>query len=239
MEVCQITSYISSKAKFFGFIEFDATVIGKSFIDSGTLIGKGVIIGYPVEETQKLAATKHDILIYEKLSKGAKIGRNCIIRSGTVVYERVVIGDKVRTGHNVLIREDSIIGDNSSIGSSSKLDAEVIIGKNVNIHSNVFLPRKTIIEDNVFLAPGVCLTNGKYPQDCRLTGILIEEDVIICANSTLAPGIRIGKGAVIGIGSVVTKDVLNGMLVVGSPARVVSTRQEFEEKRKEWNKETC
>ena len=236
-----MVNYISPKAKVHGHIEFDATIIGKSFIGSGTLIGKGVIIGYPVEETQKLAALKHDTSIYEKLSEGTKIGRNCIIRSSTIIYERVIIGDRVKTGHNALIREGSIVGDDSVVGSSSKLDAEVTIGKNVHIHSNVFLPRKTIIEDNVFLASGSCFTNGKYPQDCRLTGILVKKDAIICANATLAPGIRIGKGAIVGIGSVVTRDVVDRSVVVGNPARVVSTREEFEKKRIEWNKKglTC
>lgn len=234
-----MVNYISPKAKVHGHIEFDVTIIGKSFIDSGTLIGKGAIIGYPVEDTQKLAALKYDTSIYESLSKGARIGRNCIIRSGTIIYERVIIGNRVKTGHNALIREDCTVGDNSSIGSSSKLDAEVIIGENVHIHSDVFLPRKTVIEDNVFLAPGVCFTNGKYPQNCRLTGILVKKNAIICANATLAPGIRVGEDAVIGIGSVVTKNVPDGVLVVGNPAKVVSTRKEFEEKRIEWNKGTC
>jgi acetyltransferase-like isoleucine patch superfamily enzyme len=225
----------------YGHIEFDAIIIGKSFIDSGTLIGKGVIIGYPIEETQKLAALKHDTSIYETLSKGAKIGKDCIIRSGTIIYELVTIGDRVKTGHNTLIRENSTIGNDSVIGSSSKLDAEVTIGNHVHIHSNVFLPRKTVIKDNVFLAPGTCFTNGRYPQDCRLTGILVEKDAIICANATLAPGIRIGEGAVVGIGSVVTKNVPDGVIVVGNPARIASTRKEFEKRRIEWNKKglTC
>jgi len=235
-----MSSYISPKTKNEGFIEKGAVVLGETTIGLGTIIAGNVVVGFPVEKslrTLKLSR-KFDANIYDAVSKGSKVGKNCIIRSGTIIYETAEIGDKVRTGHNVLIREGSTIGDESLVGSSSKLDGTVKVGKAVIIQSNAYLPHLTVIEDGVFVAPNVCFTNDPYPQSKRLVGVTVEEDAIICANSTLLAGIIIGKNAVIGAGAVVTKDVAPESVVVGNPARFIMTRKEFEEKRKKWNKTT-
>jgi acetyltransferase-like isoleucine patch superfamily enzyme len=235
-----MSSYISPKTKNEGFIEKGAVVLGETTIGLGTIIAGNVVVGFPVEKslrTLKLSS-KFDANIYDTVSKGSKVGKNCIIRSGTIIYETAEIGDKVRTGHNVLIREGSTIGDESLVGSSSKLDGTVKVGKAVIIQSNAYLPHLTVIEDGVFVAPNVCFTNDPYPQSKRLVGVTVEEDAIICANSTLLAGIIIGKNAVIGAGAVVTKDVAPESVVVGNPARFIMTRKEFEEKRKKWNKTT-
>ena len=94
----------------------------------------------------------------------------------------------------------------------------------------------TVIEDGVFIAPNVCFTNDPYPQSKRLIGVTVEKNALICANSTLLAGIRVGQGAVVGAGAVVTKDVAPETVVVGNPARFLMTRKEFEEKRTKWNK---
>jgi acetyltransferase-like isoleucine patch superfamily enzyme len=235
-----MSSYISPKTKNEGFIEKGAVVLGETTIGLGTIIAGNVVVGFPVEKslrTLKLSS-KFDANIYDAVSKGSKVGKNCIIRSGTIIYETAEIGDKVRTGHNVLIREGSTIGDESLVGSSSKLDGTVKVGKAVIIQSNAYLPHLTVIEDGVFVAPNVCFTNDPYPQSKRLVGVTVEKDAIICANSTLLAGIIIGKNAVIGAGAVVTKDVAPESVVVGNPARFIMTRKEFEEKRKKWNKTT-
>jgi acetyltransferase-like isoleucine patch superfamily enzyme len=233
-----MSSYISTKTKNEGFIEKGAIVLGETTIGLGTMIAGNVIVGFPVEKslrTLKLPS-KFDVSIYDTVSKGSKVGKNCIIRSGTIIYETAEIGDKVRTGHNVLIREGSTIGDESLVGSSSKLDGTVKIGKAVIIQSNAYLPHLTVIEDGVFVAPNVCFTNDPYPQSKRLVGVTVEKDAIICANSTLLAGIIVGKNAVVGAGAVVTKNVAPESVVVGNPARFIMARQEFEEKRKKWNK---
>ena len=235
-----MSSYISPKTKNEGFIEKGAVVLGETTIGLGTIIAGNVVVGFPVEKslrTLKLSS-KFDANIYDAVSKGSKVGKNCIIRSGTIIYETAEIGDKVRTGHNVLIREGSTIGDESLVGSSSKLDGTVTVGKAVIIQSNAYLPHLTVIEDGVFVAPNVCFTNDPYPQSKRLVGVTVEEDAIICANSTLLAGIIIGKNAVVGAGAVVTKDVAPESVVVGNPARFIMARKEFEEKRKKWNKTT-
>ncbi len=233
-----MSGYVSPKARNEGSVEKGAVILGETAIGSGTIIAANVVVGFPVEKslrTLKLPK-EFDASSYDVVSKGSKIGKNCIVRSGTIIYETAEIGDKVRTGHSVLIREGSTVGDGSLVGSFSKLDGTVKVGKAVIIQSNAYLPHLTVIEDGVFIAPNVCFTNDPYPQSKRLIGVTVEKDALICANSTLLAGIRVGKGAVVGAGSVVTKDVAPETVVVGNPARFLMTRKEFEEKRMKWNK---
>jgi len=235
-----MSGYISPKTKNEGFIEKGAVVLGETTIGLGTMIAGNVVVGFPVEKSLRTLKfpSKFDASIYDTVSKGSKVGKNCIIRFGTIIYETAEIGDKVRMGHNVLIREGSTVGDESLVGSSSKLDGTVKVGKAVIIQSNAYLPHLTVIEDGVFVAPNVCFTNDPYPQSKRLIGVTVKKDAIICANSTLLAGVRVGKNAVVGAGAVVTKDVAPETVVVGNPARFLMTRKEFDEKRKKWNKKT-
>lgn len=231
-----MTGFVSPKAQVNGHIDKDAVILGSSIIGSGTLIGKGVIVGHPVEKTLRSCMSSGTFTVedYDTLSEGASIGKACIIRSGTVIYENAVIDDRVRTGHNVLVREGSLVGEEALIGSSSKLDGTVKIGRRVNIQSNAYLPHLTIIEDDVFIAPNVCFTNDPYPQSKRLVAVLVEENAIICANATIMAGVKIGKKAVVGAGAVVTKSVPADSIVLGNPARFHMTRGEFEEKKSVW-----
>ena len=232
-----MTRFISQKAIVNGCVD-DSIILGETIIGAETLIERNVIIGHPVEKKLRslIVAGKFDLERYSEASEGAKIGKRCIIRSGTVIYENVVIEDHVRTGHNVLIREGSIIGEGSLIGTGVILDGSVKIGNHVKIQSNAYLPHLTIIEDDVFIAPNVCFTNDLYPQSKRLTGVKVEKEAIICANATLLPGIQIGKRSVVGAGSVVTKNVPDGSVVLGNPARFHMSREEFDEKRDGWEK---
>jgi len=231
-----MTGYVSPKARVEGYVESDAVILGPTSIGSGTLVGKDVIVGYPVEKTLGSLASLRpfDIEKYDASSRGAAIGRDCTIRSGTVIYETATIGDRVRTGHNVLIREGSIVCDETLVGSSAKLDGKVKIGRRVKIQSNAYLPHLTVIEDDVFIAPNVCFTNDPYPQSRRLVGVTVEKGAIICANATLLSGVKVGRNAVVGAAAVVTKDVPADSVVVGNPARFHMTRKEFDEKKGAW-----
>ena len=231
-----MTGFVSSKAQLKGYIEKDAVILGPSLIGSGTLVGKDVIVGYPVEKKIRsyVFSSLSTIQDCDALSDGARVGDDCIIRSGTTIYETAIVGDRTRTGHWVLIREGSTIGEETLIGSSSKLDGKVKIGRRVKVQSNVYLPHLTVIEDEVFMAPNVCFTNDPYPQSDRLVGIIVEENAIICANATIMAGVKIGKNAVVGAGAVVTKNVPADSVVLGNPARFHMTRREFDEKKKSW-----
>ncbi|MCW4025865.1 MAG: N-acetyltransferase, partial [Candidatus Bathyarchaeota archaeon] len=199
-----MTGFVSPKAQVKGYIEKSAVILGASFIGSRTLIGRVVIVGYPTGKTVKSCVSSRTFAIdgYDSFSRGTRIGDECLIRSGTTIYETALIGDRVRTGHSVLIREGSVVGEDTLIGSSSMLDGKVKIGKRVKIQSNAYLPHLSVIENDVFIAPNVCFTNDPYPQSRHLTGVLVEKNAIMCANSTILAGVKIGRSAVVGAGAV-------------------------------------
>jgi len=230
--------FVSPQASVKGQLEDEAVILGKTLIGSRSIIGKNVVIGYPIRSKVKSLISDHivNILEYDLISEGAKIGEDSIIRSGTVIYESAILNDRVETGHNVLIREGSHVREGSLIGSSTILDGRVEVGLNVSIQSNVYLPHLTVIGDRVFIAPEVCLTNDPYPKSKRLVGTVVEKDAIIGANSTILPGLRIGENAVVGAGSVVTSDVPPNSVVVGNPARFLMRREEYDTKRQKWER---
>lgn len=160
-----------------------------------------------------------------------RIGPGACIRSGTVIYAGTTIGAHLETGHNVVIREENVIGDSFSIWNNSVVDYGCTIGCNVKVHCSVYIAQFTRIEDEVFLAPGVIVANDPHPgcpssQEC-MRGPTIKKGAQIGVNVTLLPGIIIGQGAVIGAGSVVTKDVPPHALAYGNPARVVKDVREL------------
>ncbi len=223
--------YLSKKAIIDGVsFEGEAVVLGETIIGKGSVIGFYSVIGYPT--LPKLRGKEVSIEVYDRLSEGAKIGEGCFIRSHSVIYERVTLGNGVQTGHSVLIREDSSVGDRTLIGTHSIVDGRVKIGREVSIQSGVYIPPMSEIGDRVFLAPFVVITNDKYPPSRKLLGVKIEDDAVIGANSVLVSGVRIGEGAVVASGAVVTRDVQPRKVVMGVPARVVGTREEYDEKRR-------
>ncbi len=215
-----------------------AIILGETFIGENTIIDEGVIIGYPTRRNLRKIISIENAEDYRKIldkaSNGSRIGSSSHIRPGTTIYEGVVIGDNVETGHNVMIREETVIGDNTVIGTHTIIDGRVRIGNNVRIETGVYIPPETIIEDDVFLGPFVVITNDRYPLSKRLKGPTIKKGAVIGANSILIPGITINEGAVVAAGSVVTRDVPPNTVVAGVPAKPLTTREIYEEKKKKW-----
>ncbi len=152
------------------------------------------------------------------------IGPGAAIRSGSVIYAGTTIGSAFNTGHNVVVREECTIGDDVSVWSNSIIDYGCSIGDRVKIHSNCYVAQFTIIEADAFLAPGVSIANDLYPGDDesaeKMAGPIIGAGAQIGVNSTLLPYVRIGAGAIVGSGSVVSRDIPAGMVAFGNPARV-------------------
>ena len=181
----------------------------KAILHGRVTIGEGAT----VQENVTLGSAEDGVLT---------IGMNSIIRSGTVIYSAVQIGDNFRTGHNVLIRENTRIGDNVLVGTNSVVDGDCQIGSKVSIQTGVYVTRYTTIEDGVFLGPCCVTTNDKYMKyGAVLKGPVIKRGVRIGANSTIMPGITVGENAVVGAGAVVTRDVKPNAIVAGVPARVM------------------
>lgn len=184
----------------------------------GVIIGKGSEIG--------------PFALIGVPAKGAKagsirtrIGASAVIRSHTVIYAGNVIGKGFQTGHGALIREDNTIGDDVSIGSSTVVEHHVRIADRVRIHSQAFIPEFSVLEEGCWIGPRVVITNAKYPRSPKvkenLRGATICRGAKIGANSTLLPGVTIGENALVGAGSVVTRDVPPGVVVAGNPARIM------------------
>jgi acetyltransferase-like isoleucine patch superfamily enzyme len=160
---------------------------------------------------------------YKPEAEPAKLGNFANIRSGTVIYGDVRIGDHFQTGHNVLVREHTAMGDHVVIGTNTVVDGNLTIGNYVKIESNCYLCTHVTIGDRVFFGPNVTLTNDRYPLKMRdlyaPEGPIIEDGVSLCAGVIVCPGVRIGKGSFIAAGAVVTADMPPQSFARGIPAR--------------------
>lgn len=117
------------------------------------------------------------------------------------------------------------IGTNCNICSHCLIENDVLIGNNVTIKSGVQIWDGIIIEDNVFIGPNVTFTNDKQPRSKAYPDAFLKTTIFkgasIGANSTILPGVTIGHGAMVGAGSVVTKNVDPNTTVIGNPAKKV------------------
>lgn len=172
-----------------------------------------------------------------------EIGPDANIRSHTVLYLGSKMGPGFSTGHHVTVRDHCDIGDHVSIGTGTVIEHHVKIGHHVRIHSNAFIPEFSVLEDDCWIGPKVTFTNAKYPvsRDVKKTlkGPWIGRGAKIGANATLLPGVRIGAYALIGAGSVVTKDVPDYAVVAGNPAKIINHLSQLPYGEKQHEHTTC
>ena len=133
------------------------------------------------------------------------------------------IGDGTRLWHQAHVRSGSSIGQQCSIGKNVYVDAGVVIGDRVKIQNNVSVYRGVTVEDDVFLGPACVFTNDLLPRASNdswtITPTFVRRGASIGANATIVCGITIGGWAMVGAGSVVTRDVAPHQVVLGNPAR--------------------
>ena len=144
----------------------------------------------------------------------------------------VVLGKDVKI-HAFVNLYGCCIGDNTSIGAFVEIQKRAKIGKNCKISSHTFICEGVTIHDNVFIGHNVTFINDKYPkatnikgnlqteEDWSVTPILVEEGASIGSSVTILCGVTIGAAAIVGAGSVVTKDIPQGEVWVGNPARFI------------------
>jgi acetyltransferase-like isoleucine patch superfamily enzyme len=150
----------------------------------------------------------------------------------------VLISDDVKLGKNVKLSKfinlyGCSIGENSKIGAFVEIQKNAAIGKNCKISSHSFICEGVTIEDNVFVGHNVTFINDIYPRATNPRGTLQTEADWVCtptlvkcgasigSSVTLLCGITIGENAIIGAGSVVTKDVPSNTIVAGNPAKIL------------------
>lgn len=146
-----------------------------------------------------------------------------IYKHPTAVVESDDIGEGTKVWHFVHIREKAKVGRNCNLGKGVYIDTEVEIGDNVKIQNFASVYRGVRIEDDVFVGPAVTFTNDLYPRafiwgDGKVVPTEVKRGASIGANSTIVCGITIGEYAMIGAGSVLTKDALPFGLYYGAPA---------------------
>lgn len=150
---------------------------------------------------------------------------NVYIHQTAEVSESATIGRGTKIWNQAQVRNDSVVGENCVISKNVYIDEHVIIGSRVKVQNNVNIYHGVTIEDDVFLGPSMTFTNDMYPRsfntEWHISETLVKKGASIGANATIRCGIVIGEYAMVGSGSVVTKDVKPHALVVGNPAQQI------------------
>ena len=163
--------------------------------------------------------------------------KNYFVNEYAVVDDGVEIGDETKIWHFSHVQSGARIGSKCVLGQNVNIGNNVKIGNFVKIQNNVSVYEGVELEDYVFCGPSMVFTNilnprSKYPQVGAEYYIktLVKEGASLGANSTIVCGNTIGRFAMVGAGAVVTKDVPDYALVVGSPAKIVGWYSEGGEK---------
>lgn len=145
------------------------------------------------------------------------------------ISKKAKLGSNVQIWNEVQIRQDVVIGNNCILGKGVYIDKGCRIGNNIKIQNYASIYRTTIVEDSVFIGPYVCFTNDTLPRSTDNNALKNDSEWLsgtctVCygasigASSVILPDITIGEYAMVGAGSVVTKDVGPHQLVFGNPA---------------------
>lgn len=148
------------------------------------------------------------------------------------IEDGVVIGEGTKIWAYAHVRGGTKIGKNCIVSEGVFIDSDSIIGDNCKIQNHAIVYHQAILEDGVFIGPNVCFTNDKQPRainpdgslksadDWEASTIKIGRGAAIGAHSAITPGVTVGKWAMAGSGSVITKDVPDYALVYGNPAKI-------------------
>jgi len=232
-------NYVSEKSKVGSHVEMghfvvidDEVVIGDNcIIGSNVVIHLGTIIGDNVRIDDNTVIGKQPMRSVNSIFKDeekllpAKISEGCLIGAGVIIYCGCVIGDKTLIADTAVIRENVTVGSKTIIGRGTTIENFCTVGSNCKIQTNVYLTAYSQVEDYVFIAPCVTTSNDNYAARSKerfgkFKGVTIKKGGRIGAGAVILPGKIIHEDAFVAAGSVVTKDVEVGKIVVGNPAKV-------------------
>jgi len=197
----------------------DNTVIYDNvIIGDNTIIANNCVIGEPLNDYYQNDSYQNPI---------TTIGADSMIRSHSILYAGSEFGEYFSTGHRVTIRENTRIGKNCRIGTLSDIQGHSTFGDYCWLHSNVHIGQASTIGSFVFIYPYVVFTNDPHPPSNICIGPTVEDYAQIAVFSVLLPGVKIGKHALIGAGSIVGKDVGAYQLFLGNPGKEIKDVREI------------
>ncbi len=190
----------------------EGTIIGaNSHVEDGSILGRVPRSG---------AASTRQV---KKELPPLKIGDSCVIGTNVILYRGTVTGNKVLIGDLASIREENTIGNRSIVGRLVMMEPNTKLGDHVIIQSGTHITGESVIEDNVFMGTEVSSTNdnsmGKRQVVYR--GVYIKQGARIGSNSTLLPGVTIGKDSVVASGAIANCDVPDGKVIASTPSKII------------------
>jgi UDP-2-acetamido-3-amino-2,3-dideoxy-glucuronate N-acetyltransferase len=202
-----------------------AEVHPSAVVHPGTVLGAGVKVLEHAVVGKQPALSPRSTASREPLPPTV-IGAGSVVSTGAIVFAGAAIGERVILGDQSCVRERVTIGDDVVVGRGTLVENDTTIGAMTKIQANAYITAYSTLEEHVFVAPCVVTTNDNWMgrTEKRLgnvKGPTIRRGARIGGGAVLCPGIEVGEEAFVGAGAVVTKDVPEKVVVVGSPARVL------------------
>ncbi|MCI0331294.1 MAG: N-acetyltransferase [candidate division Zixibacteria bacterium] len=196
-----------------GVVIHEGSMIGSNVrIDDQTVIGK-----------QPMRAANSAVTKEQELPP-AKIGDNCIIGTGVVIYAGAVLGNKVLVADLSTVRENVAVGDFTIVGRGVAIENFCKIGSYCKLETNVYITAYSELEDRVFVAPCVATSNDNFVGRTKerfkhFKGVTVKKGGRIGVNATILPGKIIAEDTLVAAGALVTKDTPARKIVAGVPAK--------------------
>lgn len=200
-------------------------------VHATAIVHPGTVLGAGVKVLENAVVGKQPTLSPRSTAKREPlpptvIGAGTIVSTGAIVFAGTTVGDRVIIGDQSCVRERVLIGDDVVVGRGSLIENDTTIGAMTKIQADAYITAHSTLEEHVFIAPCVVTTNDNWMGRTekrlgRIKGPTIRRGARIGGGAVLCPGIEVGEEAFVGAGAVVTKDVPPGVVVVGSPARVL------------------